>query len=641
KTKTSKRRGGGQPRPDGELRSSQMITTYGPGALVDLVEDAIIIPGLEHWHYSGATGYEVAEPRLAANLRRRGLRLSASSPFRRPPIGADDEPHRGCGVAAVEFPSWFSCPNRGCERLLHKRDTDDQGGHRKHRCPATRSASRLVPVRFAVACANGHLDDFPWEYFVHDGRPRCDAPELQLVDRGSGDLSDVYVKCGSCREERPMSEARSKQALPKCRGLRPWLGAYVGDPTVQERDCEDSSELLLRTASKSYFRQVESALSIPKRSTLDSAVLEFLQDHDERSLRMLGSLPDVAQGRRFIPVLAEAPPAIARLSDAELWSAIEQHRRELAEDDETIHVRETEYRSITAAPQEKGDHRFGPIAQGAERDFYAVKPEAGACSLPAGVADLVLLKHLREVQVLTGFTRLEAPSQNIYGEFDLLRSRRAELSVTADWLPAAEIRGEGFFFELDHDALDRWEQREVVRDRAAVLEQGFVQRFGLRDDGPQFPGIRFYLLHTVAHLLITQVALECGYSASAIRERIYCSPSGDPQALPMAGILLSTGSSGSEGTLGGLVDQGRRLDSHLRQALRRAKLCSHDPVCARQQPAGGNPGRALLGAACHGCLFIAECSCERSNQYLDRTLVVPAMGVPGAEALAFFSRPAG
>jgi hypothetical protein len=155
-----------------------------------------------------------------------------------------------------------------------------------------------------------------------------------------------------------------------------------------------------------------------------------------------------------------------------------------------------------------------------------------------------------------------------------------------------------------------------------------------------FPGARFYLLHTLAHMLITQVSLECGYAASAIRERIYCSPKGEQSALPMAAILLSTGSSGSEGTLGGLVLQGRRIKHHLHEALRRAKLCSHDPVCGRQHAHDGTPGRALLGAACHGCLFIAECSCERSNQYLDRALVVPTMGIDHAEQLAFFAAPA-
>ena len=109
----------------------------------------------------------------------------------------------------------------------------------------------------------------------------------------------------------------------------------------------------------------------------------------------------------------------------------------------------------------------------------------------------------------------------------------------------------------------------------------------------------------------------------------------------MAGLLLSTGSAGSEGTLGGLVEQGRQIQYHLQEALRRAKLCSHDPVCGRQHATQGVPGRALLGAACHGCLFVAECSCERFNQFLDRALVVPTLGVTDAEEVAFFRNPAG
>jgi hypothetical protein len=148
---------------------------------------------------------------------------------------------------------------------------------------------------------------------------------------------------------------------------------------------------------------------------------------------------------------------------------------------------------------------------------------------------------------------------------------------------------------------------------------------------PSFPGARFYLLHSLAHLLVTAVSLECGYSASAIRERIYCAPAGD--VVPMAAILLSTGTPGTEGTLGGLVQQGRGVHAHLRHAMRLGRLCSNDPVCAAHDPLGPTE-RRLEGAACHGCLFTAESSCEWFNRYLDRALVVPCLGQPAE--LAFF-----
>src|SRR5690606_23595313 len=130
------------------------------------------------------------------------------------------------------------------------------------------------------------------------------------------------------------------------------------------------------------------------------------------------------------------------------------------------------------------------------------------------------------------------------------------------------------------------------------------------------------------------ISLECGYSASAIRERIYCGPSARDPHTPMAAILLSTGSSGTEGTLGGLVEQGRRIRSHLRRAWELGRLCANDPVCAGHSPADDPAERYCEGAACHGCLFIAETSCERSNRFLDRALVVPTVGRD--PSLAFF-----
>ena len=134
------------------------------------------------------------------------------------------------------------------------------------------------------------------------------------------------------------------------------------------------------------------------------------------------------------------------------------------------------------------------------------------------------------------------------------------------------------------------------------------------------------MLHSLSHLLVTAVALECGYSASAIRERVYAGEYG-------FGILLYTGASGSEGTLGGLVEMGRDIESHLQRALELGRLCSNDPVCSQHDPANRLEERFLHGSACHGCLLIAETSCERRNEFLDRALVVPTVATQNA---AFF-----
>jgi hypothetical protein len=57
-------------------------------------------------------------------------------------------------------------------------------------------------------------------------------------------------------------------------------------------------------------------------------------------------------------------------------------------------------------------------------------------------------------------------------------------------------------------------------------------------------------------------------------------------------------------------------------------------VCAAHDPAAEASDRRLEGAACHGCLYVAECSCERFNRLLDRALVVPTIG--NDPEIAFF-----
>jgi hypothetical protein len=140
----------------------------------------------------------------------------------------------------------------------------------------------------------------------------------------------------------------------------------------------------------------------------------------------------------------------------------------------------------------------------------------------------------------------------------------------------------------------------------------------------EFPGLPYFLLHSLSHLLLTAVSLECGYPASSIRERVYALDAG-------YGILLDTGTPDAEGTLGGLVETGRQIDRHLRTALELGRLCSNDPVCAQHDPQSLHECRFLHGAACHGCLLIAETSCEQHNDFLDRAVVVPTVEDVGAE----------
>ena len=156
------------------------------------------------------------------------------------------------------------------------------------------------------------------------------------------------------------------------------------------------------------------------------------------------------------------------------------------------------------------------------------------------------------------------------------------------------------------------------------------------EQGAWFPftclnSLRDVLLHSLAHALMRQLTLECGYTAASIRERIYALPP-EHEHGPMAGILLYTAAPDSEGTLGGLVALGQpaELGRHLDGALERMQRCTSDPLCAEHHCVQDH---SLHEAACHACLFLPETSCERGNKYLDRSVLVPTVD---RDQLAFF-----
>ena len=219
-------------------------------------------------------------------------------------------------------------------------------------------------------------------------------------------------------------------------------------------------------------------------------------------------------------------------------------------------------------------------------------------------------------------------------------------------MPATEDRGEGIFIQLDEDAVARWETRVLTSPvwaaHRAAHRRNFERRFSetakqIHPDERLAPP-RYWLVHTLAHALIRQMAMSSGYGAASISERIYAWRATE-QREAAAGMLLTTTASDSDGTLGGLVSLSEpgRLADIIDQALHAMTRCSSDPVCARRVPK--DPEDFLHGAACHCCTMVSETSCERANRFLDRRFVIPLPdlddspggGVGGSRDLAFFS----
>lgn len=591
-------------RAHGEIRQSQLITTYGPGAMLDLPHHSVLIGGLDYWF---PLGEEIPEPRLTAKLCRL-LEIPAVQ-LRLPPVDHEDPTAPPTGINAWQFPEWFITQevSRGADqphvrsRMLVHRSALQRGTfldqHRKRHS--------VVPVRFVRACRAGHISDLDWYTYGHGGRTPCRRP-LWIDERGtSGDLSEVYVRC-ECGQERTMAQAAivHNRALGNCNGARPWLGPYTHEP------CDEPSRLLIRAASNAYFPQVMRVISLPDRHEAVRGAVTLVWE-------FLAEVEDLDQ-LRYERRKARVQAALEGFTDDEVLDEI--HTRRSGAMEHSISVKQAELETLVASRETLGEDKPDGV-------FFARSLPKERWERPwmQPIERVVLVHRLREVAALVGFTRFEALAPDIEGELEM-GVRRAALAREPTWLPAVENKGEGVFLHVHREAVNAWTLRGDVQQRGRQLAAGFAC---WQQEHPgtarQFPGVPYIMLHSLAHLLITAVSLECGYPASAIRERIYAVPSVG------YGVLLYTGTTDAEGTLGGLIHVGQRIHEHLRNALAMGELCSNDPVCSQHTPQSPHESRFLHGAACHGCLLIAETSCEQHNELLDRALVVPTVDNLGVQ----------
>ncbi len=599
------------------LRQSQVITSFGPGALVDLPNHSVIISGLGNW--SGYRSTPISEPRLQAKLAR-ALGVPALQ-FFAPPTTEDNNPKVASSIGARIFPTWFVTqePVAGGGGVHRRRRLvqwsmlgrgqvylDDEETDRK------RQRKQTVPVRFVCGCPLGHIDDINWRTFAHRGHTEC-TQTLWLEERGtSGDIADIIIGC-DCKKERPLYEARVVPTLGICGGKRPWLGDMA-----RER-CTQPNRLLVRTASNAYFPEVISAISLPDEDVELKSVIE----------RLAADLEDVTdpaglQGLRRYNKAAKAD--LEPFTDEDILKAIERHRSGGTKDTDTG-VKVAEFDVLVS-------NRATIGKDAPESPFYAEALDPSVWN-PRGnphlasVQRVVAAHRLREVIVQIGFTRLEPPAVDVSGELDL-GTERASLDTAISWLPAIENRGEGLFIQFHADAVEGWLKLAAASTRDAELRDGFTKWKAARPKSTrEYPGAAYVLMHSLSHLLLTTIALECGYPASSLRERVYALDG-------KYGILIITATAGADGTLGGLAASGPRLGDILLRAVSSAHLCSNEPICAQHSPAQIHDERQLHGAACHSCLLIAETSCEQRNDFLDRALVCDTVTTAGA---GFFNTP--
>lgn len=575
----------------GNTRRSHCLATHGPGSVAEFRDRngaAIsgVISGLDAWPANAPKIYE-----------RRLQSILGKDEFWLPPVDPDEK--EGTYLSAIRFPDWQQCPK--CNRVRPAAEWGNGGvGEPALICPDHSDTVKPVyvtPVRFVVTCEYGHLQDFPWDKWIKH-KADCAGQRLVLAQSGVAGLAGLVLRCDNCGEARNFENAFQQATLAgltPCHGRSIWLG-----PPAKVPNCRRVPRVVQRGASNLYFPVTVSALAIPPfTEPLQAALNPFWKFFAKKS-------PDKWESVIEALDLVEETGATV----PELLAALKRSLDALGASEPKA-LRHEEFMKFESGASTPGDLDF------------EIRTENVPPDLSPFVSNVVRAVRLREVRVQRGFTRLDPPA----GESGARTENMAPLSfIEKKWLPAVEMRGEGIFIRLDEKAVVDWEGREEVEKRRKRIDNAYQanwrERFGAESPAPRTIEARLVLVHTFAHALIRQLTLACGYSSASLRERLYAD-----RALGMAGVLIYTASTDSDGSLGGLERQGHtaRIGAIVNDAIRAMVWCSNDPLCIDDTSTFSD---AQNLAACHACVLASETSCEEFNILLDRAMLVGRHGCP-------------
>ena len=587
------------------VRAAQAVLQYGVGAMVDFADQTLVTGAPETWE------------RFAKKYDDRFSRALGVDYFALP-----------IQISYERFPEWYFCPK--CRRFQtlrqwiseYKRNTRerikewDPSMTYHMQCPTCHQD--LVVARIVTVCENGHLNDFPWIQWVHvkSNKPVCPHPALMFKTGASGTegLEGLTIECSACKARASLKGAFSNDCFEKldekmqsnvfyCEGNHPYLHTKC--------KCNLHPRTVQRGASSVYFPLVYSSLVIPPYADKLYLKIESSQGFEKLSafIEVLGT-EDFDEN---IDIIRSKVDIYANKISAEIGESCEHiaqilKKKFLERDENVTAVTSVQYRleeyqalngSTTPTSNSLGDFSREEMCV---FDYH----------IPH-IRSIALIDKMRVMNALVGFSRISPISnRDDNGYVDIKKPETR-------WYPAYEVKGEGIFIEFDSEDIDSWiRNNPEVQERASLINHNYNESF-IGSNHYRLITPKLIMLHTLSHLLITQLSFECGYSVASLSERIYCSEKSE--GAEMAGIFIYTASGDCEGTLGGLVRQGRSdtFPNILRKAIANAQICSNDPVCIMSRGQGRD---SLNLAACHACCLLPETCCEERNGFLDRAMII-------------------
>ena len=440
----------------GSIRPSAMLYTNGIGATVDLPHFAVMPSGTEAWErvYARRPGGAdtVAEPRLLRLTQ--GHLGSQVVELRKPPWAPEEKGWAAAsaidlGIPCRIFPQWLRCTGCGLlapvshDRFVYRnvnRYRPDRAEFMHENCRGFEGKKKAfkavaLPARYLIACVNGHLDEFPYDAWVHRGSS-CSSgspfPTLRMREWKSNIGPDVQIHCLACRQSRGMLEAvgpKATEKLPMCRGRHPHLDAFY--------KCGQRGRLMMLGAANQWFASTLGLLALPREEVASAAdLVPLLRTLQKSDLDMPQSVADMKMWRKYAAVLAKTE-AFDDVPDEILWEAVQVARGTAATTAGGASEPPLDPREILAPEWAVLTDEAKYTRLSGARDFRALRRDVPKRLQPT-LAAVVAVERLKKVNAFLGFTRIDALDR-----IDDAATRVAPLCANGKptWVPATEDRG--------------------------------------------------------------------------------------------------------------------------------------------------------------------------------------------------------
>lgn len=581
----------------GEVRRSQIVTIYGPGSIMNLKSGnatiSIIMGDLHSWSFEKTGNTKVSkhqrfiDDRLAKSIQEKyGIKVNY---FKLAPIEVSDKA-RGFGsneapkanLVGNIFPKQMVC--RVCSKVkdLSEWEPDATNKTQRRYCPSCSIGKKyeyVLPSRFVTACQNGHIDEFPYRWWLSQRGenidPQCMHDNIKLKQQKGLGLGSLILSCEDCDGFASMSGIFSKDGLKgfKCRGKNPWK---MDENENIDFDCSAPLKAQQRN-SKSLWQPIAvSSIFVPP---WDDRTANSINDWWTRIIKRTSkSDRKLYIENNLIDINDESN---TNYTASELHNLVEIEVENNSKSN--IDLKIDEYLAFTKNQETIDDTHF--------KTRIMATPE----TVKNFVTQVSEVTKLREVRALAGFKRLNGRDEKNNIGRDILFEN--------NWLPVTEVFGEGFFIEFNHKKILEFIKNDEIANKD--LENITIKMNDMDR--------KYVFLHSLSHIIMKGASIEAGYSLSSIRERVYA---GDNQC----GILIYTSASDSEGTLGGLsrLAKPERLARIFKHSYFSASKCSNDPLCSYGSLSDSEEQN---GSICHSCLLIPETSCENFNSRLSRVII--------------------